>query len=85
MTKPIRLLIRRIVDGKPCWLKHSDHADEDAAARTWERRIKGQGVTAWSWWGPREIAKKMLADPNYVHPADPPSPAPNPERSTKQP
>ena len=64
-AKPIVLLIRRVVDGRSVWLHHSDHASNHDAEVHWSQRIKGRGVTAWSWWGPRRIAEKMLADPNY--------------------
>ena len=63
--RPIVLLIRRIVDDAPVWLLHSEHCTEEHAERSWERQIKGRGVTAWSWWGPRRIADKMLADAQY--------------------
>jgi hypothetical protein len=63
--KPILLLIRRVIDEQSVWLLHSQHDDAGQAERTWRRHIKGQGVTAWSWWGPRRIAEKMLADPSY--------------------
>lgn len=63
--KPIVLLIRRVVDGRGVWIRHSDHASLEAADQCYESSICGRGVTAWSWWGPRRIADKMLLDPDY--------------------
>ena len=63
--KPIVLLVRRVIGEQVVWLHHSDHQTTEGAEKTWLRTIKGQGVTAWSWWGPRRIAEKMLADPAY--------------------
>lgn len=65
----VTLLIRRIVDEKPVWLLHSQHISMEAAAATYKDRIRGRGITAWAWWGPTRVAKKMLRDPFYEEPA----------------
>lgn len=63
--KPILLLIRRIIDGKPAWLLESAHATDADAERRYNRAIRGMGITAWAWWGPRATAEKMLADSSF--------------------
>jgi hypothetical protein len=66
---PVTLIIRRIVEGKPVWVFYSGHGSMALAEATYNARIRGQGITAWAWWGPTRIAEKMLADPNYQEPA----------------
>lgn len=60
-THPIVLLIRR----RGHWQEWGAYSTAEEAARDHRKRISGRGVTAWSWWGPRDIAAKMLADPSY--------------------
>jgi hypothetical protein len=62
---PIILLVRRVINDQAVWLEHSRWPSLASAARHWERHIKGMGITAWSWWGPKRIGEKMLADPSY--------------------
>jgi hypothetical protein len=70
MTRlPVTLLVRRIVNEKPVWLLHGQHLSMEAAAATYNDRIRGRGITAWAWWGPTRVAKKMLLDPSYEEPA----------------
>jgi hypothetical protein len=63
--KPVVLLVRRVIGDTSVWVLESEHSTNEDAERHWNSSIRGRGVTAWSWWGPRRIADKMLADPYF--------------------
>ena len=56
--RPIVLLIR--VMGPPRWVRYGSYKDAATAQATHRRCIQGRGITAWSWWGPRHVAVRML-------------------------
>lgn len=55
---PVTLLVRMVTR----WGVYGAYATDDEAQKVWERVIR----PAPAWWGPREEAVKLLADPTYV-------------------
>ena len=67
--KPITMLIRRhLGGGRLVWERWGEYDTAEEADADWKTRVKGRGLTAWSWWGPSGEARKMLADPDYTPP-----------------
>lgn len=62
---PTWLLVRVMSGDGSEWRLWGRYRSEGEAERAWRREIKGRGVTAWSWWGPRVQAEQMLADPAW--------------------
>lgn len=60
---PVVLLVRRLNPLR--WAIFGAYATDEEAERVWESSIRGRGVSAWSWWGPRDVAAKMVSDPHY--------------------
>ena len=59
------LLLVRSLNPVPHWVEWSQHDSEPKAEQRYRSTIRGRGITAWVWWGPEKIAKRMLKDPDY--------------------
>jgi hypothetical protein len=69
VSKPppaISLLVRRTDPVRWVLWRRFDSAAE--AEAEYETRIRGKGITAWTWIGATDEADKMLLDPEYLAP-----------------